>query len=457
MQQPVFFVPSAESFQRIESVKQQIQTMERSIKEFEEKDQEVPQGIKDSLLFLRAQNDSLVRWELSMQAQKFPPGMVYVAPGGQAFYHAPLPETSGMQAAAFARSIAAEPSSPQDVVVPSVPSIKPIKTLSYPSRRSTRDKKTKCTEITVKIRTASKKKTDSRAKRGPKSKAVADSQAFEEALMLSPDAIKCEVPQDDHMINGNVVIKEARDTVRINGHVYVPDAFRWWTDPNGNKFFVYIPNMLWDDSRKQFAIRILFSVPDLFTIYHGTSSDPCFETVRNLHQLAGPVLSRMWYVKVLAPSAFSIMLEQNSRCACTDWLFLQLDAKIPKATHSRLPHDTAHFPLHKSFVGYKPGDTVYVKRSTHQRGHVQAVYTKPDKTRVYLVFAASAEVPDLRVNTHPFMATLTQEDLRSPCIEWKTLRLSLRSVLFQSKSFPQAPPLICACGFPGGGPRPGST
>lgn len=89
-----------------------------------------------------------------------------------------------------------------------------------------------------------------------------------------------------------------------------------------------------------------------------------------------------------------------------------------------------HFPLSKKFEGYNVGDTVYVRRDTHQRGYVQAVYTRPDKTHVYLVFAPSSETPDLRVGVHPFMATLTRDDLRSPCVDWKPLRQNFKSVLF---------------------------
>ena len=107
----------------------------------------------------------------------------------------------------------------------------------------------------------------------------------------------------------------------------------------------------------------------------------------------------------------------------------QPDAQIPKATLHRFATDAVHFPRHKNFDGYKAGDTVWIERDTHQRGHIHAVQTLPDKTRLYLVFAPSPEVPDFLSGVYPFMATLKQEDLRTPCIEWKPLRHSLRCLL----------------------------
>ena len=303
-QQPVFILPSAESFQRIENIKQQIETLERNIQESEANDRVVEKGIKDSLAFLRAQHENLMLWQRCMIPQAFPPGLVYVAQGGHAFYHTQIPDAAGMQQAAFARSM--------NVVVPSPPKITPIKTLSYPTRRSSRPKKSTATEVTVTIHTRAKKSSTITSKKDkpnplimPHADANPGVNPFKDALERSQAAVE---------INGNKVVKQRNDIVWINGKSYVPDAFRWWTDLNGNKFFVYMPNMLWDNSRQQFAIRILFSVPNLYTIYHGTSLDPCFEAVRNLHQLADSVLSRMWYVKVLPASIF--ISSSNSKLTC---------------------------------------------------------------------------------------------------------------------------------------------
>lgn len=285
MQQPTFVVPSTESFQRLESVKQQIEELERSIASSNAKGEEATQSTKDSLAFLKAQHDSLSLWQRSMIAQSFPPGLVFVAPGGQAFYHTRLPDGTGMQEGVGARSA--------QVHIPSVPTITPIKTLSYPTRRSTRPKKSE-TEVTVTIKTRGavvehRPRPRKDSKPGPN--------PFQEAMVRTQIAPPRPVPTG-RVVNGNTVIDERDDCVRINGIQYSPGAFRWWTDPNGEKHFVYIPFMMWDDEHQRWAMRVVLSAPNACTMFFGSDRDPCFEVVRSLQKLVDPLLGHLWYVKV---------------------------------------------------------------------------------------------------------------------------------------------------------------
>lgn len=317
-QQPVFIVPSPNAFQQLDIIKQQIETLEHTIRQAEATDQDVAKSTRESLAFLRAQHENLLLWQRSMIPQTFPPGMIYVAPGGQTYYHMRLPDASGMQEGAFIRSMrenasiqgARPPVSP--VHIPKIPSIEPIKTLQYPTRRSSRPKKAAGTEVTVTIRTRDGKdpvvkasaspakpqqeKFKKRQDRARKSEALAGLNPFQDAVVAKGHAIP-RPPQNGRQIDGNWVIDEANDSVRINGRLYTPELFFWLTDPNGNKFFVCIPFSKWDPDDQCWVMRILFS-NGTASLYRGTTTNGRFEAVRNLQKLVDPLLARLWYVKV---------------------------------------------------------------------------------------------------------------------------------------------------------------
>ncbi len=126
----------------------------------------------------------------------------------------------------------------------------------------------------------------------------------------------------------------------------------------------------------------------------------------------------------------------------------QPNAKIPKAALATSPSDAKYFPLPKKFAGYKPGDSVCVKRDMKQHGYVKDFYTRPDQTRVYLVFAPSKDIPDLVLGAYPHMATVEQKDLWPPCINWKALPQDLKyAQYFQPSRSPPIPPDMRRC-FP---------
>ena len=91
----------------------------------------------------------------------------------------------------------------------------------------------------------------------------------------------------------------------------------------------------------------------------------------------------------------------------------------------------------------------------HQRGYIQDVYTLPDQSRVYLVYAPSKGVPDLVLGVSPYMATVGQEDIRAPCINWKALPSGLKYAQYFQPSRSPLPSLTCAAVsrafLPGGG------
>jgi hypothetical protein len=99
----------------------------------------------------------------------------------------------------------------------------------------------------------------------------------------------------------------------------------------------------------------------------------------------------------------------------------QEGATFPKASAERAPNDAVYFPRPKAFDGYKVGDSVSVKRVQHNRGYIRDVYVLPDKSRVYLVLAPFAEIPDFRLGMSPWIETLTDADLNPPCVSWKAL------------------------------------
>ncbi len=447
-QQPVFIVPSPNAFQQLDIIKQQIETLEHTIRQAEANDQDVAKSTRDSLAFLRAQHENLSLWQRTMIPQTFPPGMIFVASGGQAYYHTRLPDASGMQESAFLRSMQenasmqrVRPVSP--VHIPKIPSIEPIKTLQYPTRRSSRPKKSAGSEVTVTIRTrngkdpvvktsASPGKTTKQDKtkkqdKARRSEALAGLNPFQDAMVAAGHAIP-RPPENGRQIDGNWVIDEANDSVRINGRLYTPELFFWLTDPNGNKFFVCIPFSKWDSDDQCWVMRILFS-NGTASLYRGTTTNGRFEAVRNLQKLVDPLLARLWYVKVSLHGRFVQGCSPANPPPET-----QPTARVPKATLDLRESDALHYPLPKKFDGYKPGDSVFVRRETDQRAYIKEVYTLPNRERVYLVFAPSENVPDFEVDgVFPFVATVGGQEIMPPCVSWHPLHQ-------EDKCVPVSPP-----------------
>ena len=104
----------------------------------------------------------------------------------------------------------------------------------------------------------------------------------------------------------------------------------------------------------------------------------------------------------------------------------QEGATFPKASAERTPNDAVYFPRPKAFDGYKVGDSVSVKRVRHNRGYIKGVYVLPDKSRVYLVLAAGAEMPDFPKGISPWIETLTDADLNPPRVSWKLLPVAAK-------------------------------
>lgn len=230
-----------------------------------------------------------------------------------------------MQMGAFARSMQEPPAKIEKVSpssegsvspdhVPAIPSITPIKTLQYPnpSRRSLRAKKDadgSDTEVTVTIRTRAKKtpvvERPRRVTAKARAQALAGLNPFQDALVAAGHAVPPHVVSEGRQVNGNWIVNQPDDSVLINGRLYIPDAFVWFTDPNGNKFFVYNPSCVWDSTLKTWSQRLVFCVDGMCALYRGTMTSGCFESVRNLQKLAGPLLAHLWYVKVNASACCS--------------------------------------------------------------------------------------------------------------------------------------------------------
>jgi hypothetical protein len=132
--------------------------------------------------------------------------------------------------------------------------------------------------------------------RKPKSPVVQKA-AITERRSLRKAPIPRNIPRE---INGNTVVNEPNGAVRINGNLYVSEAFRWWKDPNGNEHFVYMPVSVWNNKRNVWSMRVLFDTHGTYTTVFGLPSNPCFERVGNLQALAESKLARMWYVEVRA-------------------------------------------------------------------------------------------------------------------------------------------------------------
>ena len=92
-----------------------------------------------------------------------------------------------------------------------------------------------------------------------------------------------------------------------------------------------------------------------------------------------------------------------------------------------------------------------------QHGYVKDFYTRPDQTRVYLVFAPSKDIPDLVLGAYPHMATVEQKDLWSPCINWKALPQDLKYAQYFQPSRSPLSRLTCAAVSPCAGGGTGAT
>lgn len=319
--QPVFIMPPPGSIQQLEEVNRQMDALELHIAYMQERKLHVSQGIHDSYAFLRAQKDKLELSRNSMIAQAFPQGVTFVAPSGQAIYTVKLPSAAGTVPAEttpdVAGTVPAETTpdvagtipdvallpETAEVTAPDFQDIQPIRTI-YPTRHSTKAAKLP-SQITVTILNSQGTKEGKKRVSPSVQQAVIKERRGKEKLRKAHSPEKREIPRPvtplQREMNGNAVVLEPNGAVRINGVLYVQEAFRWWTDMNGNKFFVHIPVSVWNRTAQSWSMRILFSVPGMHVFYSGFSTDPCFERVGSLHTLVEPLLSRMWYVKVSSP------------------------------------------------------------------------------------------------------------------------------------------------------------
>lgn len=269
----VFIVPGTSSIQRLDDIKKQMETLQQSIADKQQKGLAVTDGEKDSLAFLRAQHDNLSLWQRTLVPCSFPGGMTIVNQSGQAVYTAQLSNDAQPQP-------------------PSFPDIEPIKTI-YPIRRATA-RASPNANVTVSTLNPKQRKGGKRLVPPPaKQQEVVSARRGKKKLVSG-----LQETLGYQMMNGNAVILEPNGAVRINGTLFVAEAFRWWKDLNGNRFFVYIPASLWDRVTQAWSMRILFSVPGMHAFYSGFVTDPCFEKVGTLHVLVENLLSRMWYVQV---------------------------------------------------------------------------------------------------------------------------------------------------------------
>jgi hypothetical protein len=292
---------------RLEQIKQQMEALEQSISNHTKKNEPVPQGLKDSLAFLRAQHDNLELWQNSIAPQPFPGGITFVDPSGRAIYRVELP--NGEQAPSISLECkellgpssleCKEPSSPEcketspesqeeeDRVGPHFPEIKACK-IRIPAKPVRVHGKPNVTVALLDPPKGSKKP------RKPKSSVVPQAPVAERrSLRKAPASHVIE-----RMVNGNLIVNEPNGAVRINGNLYVSEAFRWLIDPNGNKFFVYIPVSVWNKRAQAWAMRVLFDVPGKHTTIYGLPGDSCFQKVGNIQALVDSTLSRLWYVQV---------------------------------------------------------------------------------------------------------------------------------------------------------------
>jgi hypothetical protein len=317
---PVFIVPPPGSDLRLDQIKQQMEALEHSISDLIKRKKPVPQGLKDSHAFLRAQHDNLELWQNSIAPPPFPGGITFVNSSGQAIYRVELPSGTPVQERPppVAEPISLEckeilepsflecretslerpetspechetsPESPEchDRVGPHFPEIRACK-IRVPAPPTRVGKP----NVTVSLMAPSTKKA-----RKPKSPVVQQA-AIAERRSLRKAPIPRNIPRE---INGNLVVNEPNGAVRINGNLYVSEAFRWWTDPNGNEHFVYMPVSVWNNKRNAWSMRVLFDTHGTYTTVFGLPSNPCFERVGNLQALAESKLARMWYVEVRA-------------------------------------------------------------------------------------------------------------------------------------------------------------
>lgn len=397
----VFIVPGTSSIQRLDDIKKQMETLQQSIADKQQKGLAVTDGEKDSLAFLRAQHDNLSLWQRTLVPCSFPGGTTIVNQSGQAVYTAQLSNDAQPQP-------------------PSFPDIEPIKTI-YPIRRATARASPNANVIVSTLNPKQRKGGKRLVPPPAKQQEVVSARRGKKLVSGLQETLGYQ------MMNGNAVILEPNGAVRINGTLFVAEAFRWWKDLNGNRFFVYIPASLWDRVTQAWSMRILFSVPGMHAFYSGFVTDPCFEKVGTLHVLVENLLSRMWYVQV---SASKQAISRFPVIAYT--LLWQNGAVYPRATAHHIQSDVKHFPLPKKFAGYRKGDEVYVRRGSFHHGFIRDVYVLPDKARVYLVLAACAEIPDFRLGISPWMETLTEDDLCPPRVYWKSIHPNARSARSRS-------------------------
>jgi hypothetical protein len=311
---PVFIVPPPGSDLRLDQIKKQLEALEHSISDLTKRNEPVPQGLKDSHAFLRAQHDNLELWQDIIAPRPFPSGVTFVNSSGQAFYRMELPNGAPMQERP---PLVAEPisleckeildpsslecreASPecQDHVGPHFPEIRAckIRVPAPPTRFHGRPNVTVALMAPPNVTVADPPKV-SKKSRKPKSPVVQQA-----AITERRSSRKAPIPRNiPRVINGNSVVNEPNGAVRINGRLYVSEAFLWWEDPNKNKHFVYMPVSVWNNARNRWSMRILFDVRGMYTTVFGLPSDPCFERVGNLQALTDSRLSHMWYVQVRA-------------------------------------------------------------------------------------------------------------------------------------------------------------